>query len=42
MNIADMAIWTYTAESALLRTMKIAETQGEEAAKDQRKDWNEV
>lgn len=35
MNIADMAIWTYASESAILRTMKIMETKGEEAAKDQ-------
>jgi chloramphenicol 3-O-phosphotransferase len=35
MNIADMAIWTYTCESAVLRTIKIMETQGEAAAKDQ-------
>jgi alkylation response protein AidB-like acyl-CoA dehydrogenase len=35
MNIADMAIWTYAAESALLRTMKIVEMKGEEEAKDQ-------
>jgi alkylation response protein AidB-like acyl-CoA dehydrogenase len=35
MNIADMAIWTYTSESALLRTMKIMEKNGEESAKDQ-------
>jgi hypothetical protein len=35
MNIADMAIWTYASESALLRTLKIMEKQGEEAAKDQ-------
>ncbi len=35
MNIADMAIWTYASESALLRTMKIAELHGEAAAKDQ-------
>ncbi len=34
MNIADMAIWTYTAESGLLRAMKIAEMHGEEAAAD--------
>lgn len=35
MNIADMAIWTYGAESALLRTLKIMEKHGEDAAKDQ-------
>jgi alkylation response protein AidB-like acyl-CoA dehydrogenase len=35
MNIADMVIWTYAAESALLRTMKIAEMHGETAAADQ-------
>ncbi|MFN2424009.1 MAG: acyl-CoA dehydrogenase family protein [Cryomorphaceae bacterium] len=34
MNIADMAIWTYSCESALLRAMKIAELHGEEAAAD--------
>lgn len=32
MNIADMAIQTYAAESALLRAQKIAQTQGETAA----------
>ena len=31
MNIADMAIETYMAESALLRLMKLTETRGEEA-----------
>lgn len=35
MNIADLAIWTYVSESALLRTEKIVELKGEEAAKDQ-------
>ncbi|HKL40931.1 MAG TPA: acyl-CoA dehydrogenase family protein, partial [Cryomorphaceae bacterium] len=35
MSIADMAIWTYVSESTLLRTLKIMETQGEDAAKDQ-------
>lgn len=35
MNIADLAIWTYVSESALLRTQKIVELKGEEAAKDQ-------
>jgi len=35
MNIADMAIWTYTCESALLRSLKIKEKFGDEAAKDQ-------
>lgn len=35
MNIADMAIWTYASESALLRTLKIMQKEGEEAAKDQ-------
>lgn len=35
MNIADMAIWTYTCESALLRTMKLMEMRGEEESKDQ-------
>jgi alkylation response protein AidB-like acyl-CoA dehydrogenase len=32
MNIADIAIWTYQAESVLLRVEKIIENQGEEAA----------
>ncbi len=32
MNIADMAIQTYLAESALLRASKLAEIKGEEAA----------
>jgi len=32
MNIADIAIWTYQAESVLLRVEKIIATQGEEAA----------
>jgi hypothetical protein len=32
MNIADIAIWTYQAESVLLRVEKIIEKQGEEAA----------
>ncbi len=31
MNIADMTIQTYMAESALLRLMKLADTKGEEA-----------
>jgi hypothetical protein len=31
MNIADMAIETFNAESALLRLMKLAETRGTEA-----------
>jgi len=35
MNIADMAIWTYASESAILRTLKIIEMNGEDAAKDQ-------
>jgi hypothetical protein len=32
MNIADIAIWTYQAESVLLRVEKIIQTQGEAAA----------
>jgi hypothetical protein len=32
MNISDMAIETFNAESALLRLMKLLETKGEEAA----------
>ena len=32
MNLADMAIDTYNAESALLRVMKITETYGEASA----------
>lgn len=32
MNIADMALWTFHAESALLRVMKITDKQGEAAA----------
>ena len=35
MNIADLAIWTYVSESALLRTEKIVMLKGEDAAKDQ-------
>jgi len=35
MNIADMAIEVYHAESALLRAVKMASTQGEEASKIQ-------
>jgi alkylation response protein AidB-like acyl-CoA dehydrogenase len=35
MNIADMAIWTYASESALLRTRKIIEMKGEAEAADQ-------
>ncbi|MGE5106917.1 MAG: acyl-CoA dehydrogenase family protein [Sphingobacteriales bacterium] len=35
MNIADMAIETFNAESALLRVMKITETKGEQAARTQ-------
>ncbi|MFT4770664.1 MAG: alkylation response protein AidB-like acyl-CoA dehydrogenase [Cryomorphaceae bacterium] len=35
MNIADMATWTYASESALLRTLKLMEMKGEDAAKDQ-------
>lgn len=31
-NIADIAIWTYQAESVLLRTEKLIETKGAEAA----------
>ena len=34
MNIADMAIQTFNAESVMLRTMKIVEKQGEAAAQD--------
>ena len=32
MNIADMALWTFHAESALLRVMKITDKHGEAAA----------
>ncbi|MBC7936093.1 MAG: acyl-CoA dehydrogenase family protein [Rhizobacter sp.] len=32
MNIADMALWTFHAESALLRVIKITDKQGEAAA----------
>jgi alkylation response protein AidB-like acyl-CoA dehydrogenase len=32
MNIADMAIWTFNAESALLRVMKMSDKSGEAAA----------
>ena len=35
MNIADLVIWTYVSESALLRTRKIIELKGEASAKDQ-------
>ena len=35
MNIADMAIETFNAESALLRVMKITETKGEQEARIQ-------
>jgi len=33
MCIADMVIWTYVAESTILRVQKMASTQGEEACK---------
>ncbi len=33
MNITDMAIQVFTAESAILRTLKVANSKGEEAAK---------
>jgi hypothetical protein len=33
MNIADIAIWTYAAESTLLRVQKKINTLGEEASK---------
>jgi len=32
MNIADMALWTFHAESALLRLIKLTDKQGESAA----------
>jgi len=35
MNIADIAIWTYQAESALLRVDKMIQSQGEEASRVQ-------
>lgn len=35
MNIADMAIWTYTAESLLLRVEKLAGMKGEVAIQEQ-------
>jgi len=35
MIIADLVIWTYVSESALLRTRKIIELKGEASAKDQ-------
>jgi alkylation response protein AidB-like acyl-CoA dehydrogenase len=35
MNIADIAIWTYQAESALLRVDKMIQSQGEDASKVQ-------
>lgn len=35
MNIADIAIWTYQAESLLLRVDKLVQSKGEEAAKVQ-------
>ena len=33
MNIADMTMWAYVCESAILRVQKLASLQGEEAAK---------
>ncbi len=35
MNIADMAIWTYAAESVLLRVEKLADMKGEENVQEQ-------
>jgi hypothetical protein len=35
MGIADIAIWTYQAESVLLRVDKLIQSKGEEAAKVQ-------
>ncbi len=35
MNIADMAIWTYAAESVLLRVEKLASLKGEENVQEQ-------
>lgn len=35
MNLADMAIWTYACESAMLRVQKLAATKGAEAVKEE-------